>query len=71
MLADAPGVRFRAEAEIGGELEGEPDAGGYRLTMPVERTVNLVQDWEKEKETGAWQVRLQLAELREGLGVAE
>lgn len=41
---------------------------GYRLTTPIERTVHLVQDWEKA-ETGAWQVRLELAALREGLGV--
>jgi hypothetical protein len=40
---------------------------GYRLTSPVERTVHLVQDWEKEH--GAWLVRLELAALREGLGV--
>jgi hypothetical protein len=41
---------------------------GYRLTTPVERTVHLVQDWEKA-DTGGWQVRLELAALREGLGV--
>lgn len=42
---------------------------GYRLTTPIERTVRLVQDWEKVEKTGAWQVRLHLAALREGLGV--
>jgi hypothetical protein len=42
---------------------------GYRLTTPIERTVLLVQDWQKAE--GAWQVRLELAALREGLGVAD
>ena len=42
---------------------------GYRLTAPVERTVQLVENWEKAKETGAWQVRLELDQLRAGLGV--
>ena len=40
---------------------------GYRLTTPVERTVRLVQAW--DKTDGAWQVRLELAALRAGLGV--
>jgi hypothetical protein len=44
---------------------------GYRLTMPIERRVHLLQDWNKDPETGAWQVRLELAALREGLGVPE
>jgi hypothetical protein len=44
---------------------------GYRLTAPVERTVRLVQNWEKAEDTGAWQVRLELAALRKGLGVEE
>jgi len=42
---------------------------GYRLTTPVERIVNLVQNWEKAEDTGKWQVRLELAALRDGLGV--
>jgi hypothetical protein len=41
---------------------------GYRLTTPIERTVRLVQEWQKAEDTGAWQVRLELAALREGLG---
>lgn len=40
---------------------------GYRLTTPVERIVHLAQSWEKTDETG-WQVRLELAELKSGLG---
>jgi len=40
---------------------------GYRLTNPVERTVHLAQTWEKTEDTG-WQVRLELAELKTGLG---
>ncbi len=44
---------------------------GYRLTTPVERIVPLVQNWEKAPDTGKWQVRLELAALRDGLGVAQ
>jgi hypothetical protein len=44
---------------------------GYRLTMPIERRVHLLQDWKKDAETGAWTVRLELAALRKGLGVSE
>jgi hypothetical protein len=40
---------------------------GYRLTTPVERIVHLAQKWEKTDDTG-WMVRLELAELRTGLG---
>ena len=43
---------------------------GYRLTMPVERRVKLVQDWQKDGRRGPWQVRLELAALRQELGVA-
>jgi len=42
---------------------------GYRLTTPIERIVPLVQNWEKAEDTGKWQVRLELAALRDGLGV--
>jgi hypothetical protein len=40
---------------------------GYRLTTPVERIVHLAQKWDKSDESG-WQVRLELAEIRTGLG---
>jgi len=40
---------------------------GYRLATPVERIVHLAQSWEKTDDTG-WQVRLELAELKAGLG---
>jgi hypothetical protein len=42
---------------------------GYRLATPVEKIVHLAQRWEKTEETG-WQVRLELAELKSGLGNA-
>lgn len=40
---------------------------GYRLNAPVEKTVHLAQTWERTEESG-WQVRLELAELKSGLG---
>jgi hypothetical protein len=40
---------------------------GYRLDQPIERTVHLAQTWEKTEDVG-WQVRLELAELKTGLG---
>jgi hypothetical protein len=41
---------------------------GYRLSQAVERIVQLNQTWEKAGDSGAWQVRLELAQLRTGLG---
>jgi hypothetical protein len=43
---------------------------GYRLDQPVERVVHLAQDWEKTEGEG-WRVRLELAELKTGLGRAQ
>jgi hypothetical protein len=43
---------------------------GYRLTTPVERIVHLAQKWNRTEETG-WMVRLELAELKTGLGAAK
>ena len=40
---------------------------GYRLDAPIERMVHLAQAWEKTDESG-WQVRLELGELKSGLG---
>jgi hypothetical protein len=40
---------------------------GYLLTTPVERVVHLAQSWEKTDASG-WLVRLELAELKSGLG---
>jgi len=40
---------------------------GYRLSQPVERVVHLAQQWDKAEDKG-WQVRLELAELKSGLG---
>jgi hypothetical protein len=71
---DLTDIRFTDWQTLNVEFEGETarvdvQMRGYRLTMPVERTVHLVQDWEKAEGSGAWQVRLELAALREGLGV--
>ena len=55
---DFAGETARAEVQL----------RGYRLSAPVERTVRLSQAWSKAESTGAWQVRLELAALREGLG---
>ena len=44
---------------------------GYRLTQAVEKIVQLNQVWEKADDTGSWQVRLELAQLRSGLGVVQ
>jgi hypothetical protein len=73
---DLTDIRFTDWEIVTLEYEGESarvdvQLRGYRLTTPIERTVHLVQDWEKVEETGAWQVRLELAALRKGLGVPE
>jgi hypothetical protein len=44
---------------------------GYRLTQAVEKIVQLNQIWEKAEDTGSWQVRLELARLRSGLGAVQ
>ena len=44
---------------------------GYRLSQAVEKIVQLNQDWEKADHTDRWQVRLELARLRSGLGVVQ
>lgn len=73
---DLTDIRFTDWETLTLEYQGEKarvdvQLRGYRLTTPVERIVLLVQDWEKVEKTGAWQVRLELAALREGLGVAQ
>ena len=40
---------------------------GYRLSMPVERSVNLVEEWTRDEETGVWTVKLDMEKLRNGL----
>jgi hypothetical protein len=72
---DLTDIRFTDWEILTLEYEGESarvdvQLRGYRLSAPTERTVRLTQDWEKAEDTGAWQVRLELAALREGLGVA-
>ena len=71
---DLTDVRFTDWETVNVAYEGETarvdvQMRGYRLTTPIERTVHLVQDWQKAEDSGAWQVRLELAALREGLGV--
>ena len=44
---------------------------GYRLTQAVEKIVQLNQILEKAEDTGSWQVRLELARLRSGLGAVQ
>jgi len=57
---DFTGETARAEVQL----------RGYRLSAPVERIVPLSQSWSKAEDTGAWQVELELAALREGLGAS-
>jgi hypothetical protein len=40
---------------------------GYRLSMPVERTVNLVEEWTRDEETGVWTVKLDIEKLHNSL----
>jgi hypothetical protein len=73
---DLTDIRFTDWETITLDYQGETARAdvqlrGYRLSTPVERTVRLVQEWDKAEDTGAWQVRLELAALREGLGVAK
>ena len=49
--------------------EVEVQYSGYRLSMPEERTFMVSQSWVVE-EGGQWQVKLELAQLREALQVA-
>lgn len=44
---------------------------GYRLSQAVEKVVQLNQVWKKADDTDRWQVRLELARLRSGLGVVQ
>jgi hypothetical protein len=75
LAPDLTDIRF-TDYEIT-QLEYDDDSAhvdvtlrGYRLSTPVEKTVHLSQDWTKAEETGSWQVRLELARLRSGLGSA-
>ena len=40
---------------------------GYRLSMPVERSVSLVEEWTRDEETGVWTVKLDIEKLRNSL----
>jgi len=49
--------------DIGEEFESasiEVRFTSYRLSMPVERSVNLVEQWTRDEETGAWTVKLDI-----------
>jgi hypothetical protein len=37
---------------------------GYRLDMPVEKSVDLTQEWTRDEETGVWTVTLDIEKLR-------
>jgi hypothetical protein len=54
----------------GETAQAEVQLRGYRLSAPVERVVPLSQSWSKAEDTGAWQVKLELAAMREGLGAS-
>lgn len=56
--------------DIGEELSSasvEVRFTGYRLSMPVERTVHLVEEWTRDEQTGIWTVKLDIEKLRDGL----
>ena len=36
----------------------------YRLSLPVERTVALTEEWSRDEATGVWTVKLDIAKLR-------
>ena len=40
---------------------------GYRLSMPIERSVRLVEEWTRDEATGAWTVKLDIEKLRDTL----
>ncbi len=42
----------------------------YRLSMPIEQTFQVVENWSLD-DAGAWRVRLELAELRSALRLAQ
>jgi hypothetical protein len=37
---------------------------GYRLDMPVEKSVALTEEWTRDEETGVWTVKLDIEKLR-------
>jgi hypothetical protein len=39
---------------------------GYRLSMPIERSVDLTQEWKRD-DSGLWQVTVELEAIRETL----
>ncbi|MEN8160912.1 MAG: hypothetical protein ABFS41_12635 [Myxococcota bacterium] len=73
---DLTDIRFTDWETLSLEFAGETARAevqlrGYRLSAPLERIVRLNQNWSKAEETGAWQVRLEFAALREGLGAGQ
>ena len=44
---------------------------GYRLSYPVEKSFRVTQEWEKDPESGAWTVRLDVAQIRDALAASK
>ncbi len=40
---------------------------GYLASLPVERSIDVTQDWSRDPATGRWSVRLEVAKLRGAL----
>jgi hypothetical protein len=38
---------------------------GYRLSMPIERSVDLTEEWTRDEATGLWTVKLDIEKLRD------
>lgn len=43
---------------------------GYSLSSPIERTIEIQQDWSFDEETRVWMVSLEVDRLRKALGIA-
>lgn len=43
---------------------------GYLANQPIERSIDVLQEWSQDEATGEWLVRLDIARLRNGLSGA-
>ncbi len=43
---------------------------GYSMSSPIERTIDIEQDWTFDVEAAVWMVSLEVGRLRKALGVA-
>ncbi|MBW2242977.1 MAG: hypothetical protein JRH01_13415 [Deltaproteobacteria bacterium] len=43
---------------------------GYTMSSPIERTINIKQDWTFDETTRVWMVSLEVDLLRKALGIA-